>query len=99
MTINVSELLYVESEGNYLRVVCKSEERKIRLTLKQFLSESDPIPEIIPSHRAYVLNLLNVSYYEGSSRKGEVHFHGRKDTVPVSRNHVRTIIDSLSNLH
>lgn len=45
-----------------------------------------------------MVNLTNVSYCEGTSRKGEIHFQGKDDTVPVSRNFARNIIDSLASV-
>lgn len=98
ITLNVKDLLYAESEANYLRIVSKNEEMKIRLTMKQFLSESKTWPELTQCHRAFMINLNNVSYYEGTSRQGEVHFHGRNDTVPVSRSYAKSITDSLTSV-
>lgn len=95
LTFKIEDLLYVESEANYLRIVCRNEEMRIRMTMKQFLSEAKEFPELTQCHRAYTINLHNVSYYEGTSRKGEVHFQGHNDTVPVSRNYAKNITDAL----
>ena len=55
-------------------------------------------PALTQCHRAFMVNLTNVSYYEGTSRKGEIHFQGKDDTVPVSRNFARNIIDALASV-
>lgn len=94
-TFKVKDLLYAESEANYLRIVCRNEEMKIRMTMKQFLSEAKEFPELTQCHRAFTVNLHHISYYEGTSRKGEVHFQGRNDTVPVSRNYAKNITYAL----
>lgn len=75
--------------------MCKNDDMRIRLTMKQFLSEVKEFPELTQCHRAYTINIHNVSYYEGTSRKGELHFQDRKDTVPVSRNYSKIITYSL----
>lgn len=75
--------------------MCKNEDMRIRLTMKQFLSEVKEFPELTQCHRAYTINIHNVSYYEGTSQKGELHFQDRKDTVPVSRNYSKIITDAL----
>lgn len=90
LTFKIEDLLY-----NYLRIVCKNEEKRLRLTMKQFLSETKKFPELTQCHRAFTINLHNVSYYEGTSRKGEVHFQGSNETVPVSRSYALNIIDAL----
>jgi len=97
ITFKVEDFLYAESEANYLKIVCKNEERRVRMTMKQLLAESKAFPELTQCHRAYLVNLINVSYYEGSSRKGEIHFHRRSDTVPVSRNFAKIITDLLTS--
>lgn len=63
--------------------------------MKQFLSEVKEFPELTQCHRAYTINIHNVSYYEGTSRKGELHFQDRKDTITVSRNYSKIITDAL----
>lgn len=95
LTFKVEDLLYVESEANYLRIVCKNEEKRLRLTMKQFLSETKEFPELTQCHRAFTINIHNVSYYEGTSRKGEVHFQGSNETVPVSRSYALNITNAL----
>ena len=96
LTFKVEDLLYVESEANYLRIVCRNDEMRIRQTMKQFLTEAKEFSELAQCHRAYTINLHNVSYYECTSRKGEVHFQGRNDTIPVSRSYAQNITDALN---
>lgn len=45
-----------------------------------------------------MLNMQIFNEYEGASRKGEIHFQGKDDTVPVSRNFARNIIDALASV-
>lgn len=97
LELNIDQLLYVEADANYLNVVSLGTEVQsdtLRLTLKQFEEAVGNYPEIVRCHRAYLVNINNVSYLEGFSSKGELHFSDFQGTVPVSK----TYLENISNL-
>lgn len=100
MELDIDRLLYVESDANYLNVVYLGDtiqSETLRLTLKQFEETVAPYPEIVRCHRAYLVNLNNVSYLEGYSSKGELYFTEYKGSIPVSKTYLEDISGLLKN--
>lgn len=86
--LDINRFLYAESDANYLKIHLFGEEHEVlslRMTLKQFEEATAQFPEIVRCHRAFVVNIHNVSYYEAQSGKGEAHFTVIEGTVPVSK--------------
>ena len=95
--LDINRFLYAESDANYLKIHLFGEEHDVlslRMTLKQFEEATAQFPEIVRCHRAFVVNIHNVSYYEAQSGKGEAHFSVIEGTVPVSK----TYADGFSKL-
>jgi hypothetical protein len=99
LSVNIGQLYYVESDANYLQVALledgQLEKKSIRMTLKQFEEATQDFPKLIRCHRAFVVNMNHVTYYEGSASKGELHFDLISDVVPVSRTYATAISESL----
>jgi len=99
MQLNIDQLFYVESDANYLKVVVYEnngiQTKSIRLTIKQFEEAAERFPELIRCHRAFVVNMNHVTYYEGSASKGELHFDLIEDVIPVSKTYATAISESL----
>lgn len=97
--LNINNLFYVESDANYLKVAVfendKLQKKSIRLTIKQFEEATLDFPHLIRCHRAFVVNINHVTYFEGSAKKGELHFDIIKDVIPVSKTYASTISDVL----
>ena len=95
--LDINRFLYAESDANYLKIHLFGEKHEVlslRMTIKQFEEATAKIPEIVRCHRAFVVNIHNVSYYEAQSGKGEAHFSVIEGTVPVSK----TYADGFSKL-
>lgn len=99
LTLNISQLYYVESDANYLKVAVYEEGqlqvKSIRMTLKQFEEATQAFPQLMRCHRAFVVNMGHVTYYEGSVSKGELHFDLIGDVVPVSKTYASSIAERL----
>jgi hypothetical protein len=96
--LDIHRFLYAESDANYLRINLYGDELEtlsLRMTVKQFQDATASFPEIVRCHRAFVVNIRNVSYYEGASDKGELHFSVIKDTVPVSKTYAEGVTKML----
>lgn len=99
LTLSISQLYYVESDANYLKVVLlengQLETKTIRMTLKQFGEATQDFPKLMRCHRAFVVNMSHVTYFEGSASKGELHFDHLDNVVPVSKTYASSIAERL----
>jgi len=65
--INLSEIIYFESQKNYLKIYFKDNNKniEIRKTLKSFLEEMNT-PKLIQIHKSYAVNMDNVIKFKGN---------------------------------
>jgi two-component system, LytTR family, response regulator LytT len=73
------EILYLESDGNYVQVVSENKKVLVRQSLDSIASELEP-KQFFKIHRSYIVNTSQIIQY---SRK-EVQL--KNHTLPVSRN-------------
>jgi len=99
LELSVDQLYYVESDANYLKLAImedgKLQTKSIRLTIKQLEEATQGFTQLMRCHRAFVVNISHVTYFEGSANKGELHFDIIKDVIPVSKTYASTISDVL----
>ncbi len=97
LTLAVCNLLYVESEGNYVRLHYLSAgdnapaTKLLRLTLKQVEESFAAYPDIIRCHRAFVVNLCRVMKVTGNAQGYRLHLEGCEAEVPVSRAYAKAV--------
>ena len=99
-----SDLLYVEAEGNYVKIVYRKNEKctqkMLRATMKQVEEVSRPFSYIVKSHRAFLVNLCAVSKVSGNSRGYRLFLYDCEDSIPVSRAYskeVKMLIEKMNN--
>jgi len=95
---DIDNFFYAESNANYLRVVYYDQgikEKSLRMTTKQLEETLACYPQIMRCHRAFLVNISNISYLEGTASKGVIHFALLEDTVPVSKTYVRLLSNRL----
>lgn len=96
------QLLYIESTDNYSSVIYmdnqKIKKELIRSSLKR-LETQITISTILRCHRAYIVNLSNVIHINGNAQGYRISFSEVKDTIPVSRNYGKTILEALKSLN
>ena len=73
VTLDISDLLYIEAVGNYVKV-CKLQGNEahanmLRATMKQMEDALEAYPMIVRCHRAFMVNLAH-----GQSRSGGANF-------------------------
>lgn len=89
LEVPADALLYVEAEGNYVRVTYRMEnkvqQRLLRATMKQAEEAVVAYPFIIRCHRAFLVNVHTVVKVDGNSQGYRLRLDGCKDEVPVSR--------------
>ena len=102
LEIPANALLYVEAEGNYVRIIYRVEnkiqQRLLRATMKQ-AEEVAVCPFIVRCHRAFLVNVSTVVKVDGNSQGYRLRLDGCKDEVPVSRAYskeVKTLIEGTS---
>jgi DNA-binding LytR/AlgR family response regulator len=75
-----AEILFLEGQGDYIRIFTEQYKLMVHDTIKNFLS-SLPEKEFMRIHKSFVVNLKRIEYLEGNQvRIGE-------HTIPVSPNH------------
>lgn len=92
VTLQISDLLYVEAVGNYVKV-CRLHDGKVhtdmlRATSKQIEDELRPYPMIIRCHRAFLVNLGQVEKIISNSSAMQLIIRHSHDALPVSRSNV-----------
>jgi len=74
-----NEILYLESDGNYIHVISENKKLLVRQSLDSIMNELDP-GQFFKIHRSYVINIQKVIKYS----KKEVQL--ADITLPISRN-------------
>ena len=100
LTLSVTDLLYIESEGNYVKV-CHLDAGEVRhdllrATSKQIEKELSSHPLIVRCHRAFIVNLGQVERIDSHSGSIQLILKHSADTIPVSRSNIAHIKDAFS---
>lgn len=94
-----TELLFVESDGNYALVhyLCEGRavHKALRCTLKQAEEQLSEEPYIMRCHRAYIVNIARVEHVSGNGQGYRLTLEGTKEQVPVSRQYAADIYRSI----
>ena len=97
LEMDARSFLYAEAEGNY---VClhylspkdnRSASKLLRLTMKQAEASVSSAPFIVRCHRAFLVNLHQVTKVEGNSQGYRLRLDGCVDEVPVSRGYAKSV--------
>ena len=92
VTLDISNLLYIESVGNYVKVCqLKGNEthtNMLRATMKQMEDSLQAYPMIVRCHRAFMVNLGLVGQISSNSRAIQLEMQHSHDAIPVSRSNV-----------
>ena len=100
VVLHVSNLLYVESVGNYVKV-CWLNEGKVRTdmlraTSKQVEEDLKPYPMIVRCHRAFLVNLHQVQKIVSQSGAMQLVIKHSNETIPVSRSNMAHIKQAIN---
>lgn len=89
ITLSITDLLYIESVGNYVKVyyLCKGEVRSdmLRATSKQMEETMRDYPTVVRCHRAFLVNLAQVEKISSQSGTMQLVMQHTQDSLPVSR--------------
>lgn len=97
----ISNLLYIESVGNYAKVIwlCDGEPRTdmLRATSKQMEEALREYPSIVRCHRAFLVNLQQVERVVSQSGTMQLKMKNIQDTLPVSRSNAPQVKAAFKN--
>ena len=95
LRINPANLLFVKSVGNYIEVYYKNKDKTDSQILRSSLKRIEDLivdhKYICRSHRAYLVNLKNITNVSGNSQGYQLQFEATDKYVPVSRNYLRHV--------
>jgi DNA-binding LytR/AlgR family response regulator len=99
VTLEISDLLYIEAVGNYVKV-CQLREKEVhtnmlRATMKQMEDALQAYPMIVRCHRAFMVNLGQVGQISSNSRAMQLVMRHGNDAIPVSRSNVNKLKELL----
>ena len=99
VTLEISDLLYIEAVGNYVKV-CKLQGNEahtnmLRATMKQMEDALEAYPMIVRCHRAFMVNLAQVEQISSNSHAMQLVMRHSHDTIPVSRSNVNKLKELL----
>ena len=99
VTLEISDLLYIEAVGNYVKVVSMRENEAhthmLRATMKQMEDALQAYPMIVRCHRAFMVNLGQVEQISSNSRAMQLVMRHSHDAIPVSRSNVNKLKELL----
>nr|WP_320058338.1 LytTR family DNA-binding domain-containing protein [uncultured Bacteroides sp.] len=97
------QFLFLEVEGNYIKVHYESEGKEItgmlRTTIKQVEEELAAYHTIVRCHRAFMVSLNRVSRVVGNSQGYRLCINGSFEEIPVSRRYAKAIHQRLEELN
>jgi DNA-binding LytR/AlgR family response regulator len=86
--VELPSILYVEGQGDYIRIVLEDKKLMVHDTIKNFL-HSLPEGMFMRIHKSYVVNLNHIDFVEGN----QVQIKG--DTIQVSPVHREELLQRL----
>ena len=99
VTLDIADLLYIESVGNYVKVVSirdnEVETTMLRATMKQMEDALQVYPTIVRCHRAFLVNLSQVEQISSNSHAMQLLMRHGHDTIPVSRSNINKLKELL----
>ncbi|WP_177194254.1 LytTR family DNA-binding domain-containing protein [Dyadobacter sp. SG02] len=88
-TLHLSDLIYIESEGNYIVFHLSQNGLTRKETIRNSISEVeqmlDGLPFIVRTHRAFIVNINKINKRSGNSSGYRLQLDGVAEQIPVSR--------------
>jgi hypothetical protein len=92
VSLEISDLLYIEAVGNYVKVMQlhdgEVKTNMLRATMKQMEDTLQIYPMIVRCHRAFMVNLNQVEQISSNSRAMQLVMRHSHDAIPVSRSNI-----------
>lgn len=95
LDIQADEFLYMEADGNYVRVVYRKGEREFRKLLRATMKQAEGVmrdcPYILRCHRAFLVNIRKIVKVNGNSQGYRLSLRDCEDEIPVSRTYTSDV--------
>ena len=102
LDIELSQLLYIESNGNYIEVYYTKDQAQksilLRSTLKRTEAQLEPHPSVVKCHRAFLINVDKIIHVKGNSQGLRLILKHTDTEIPVSRNFSKSLKDKLNSM-
>ncbi|QIA09350.1 LytR/AlgR family response regulator transcription factor [Draconibacterium halophilum] len=102
LTFYPSQLIYAESDGNYvvfqLLVNGKIKQEMIRNSMSEVERQLSDFPEFHRTHRAFIVNLKKVANKKGNSSGYHLTLNNTEFEVPVSRQNTKSFDENLKKI-
>ncbi len=99
--IDLSDLLYIESAGNYIEVSYteggQMKKTFLRCALKRAESQLKKYPSMVRCHRAFLINSDKITQVKGNSQGLRLVLSNAEMEIPVSRSLSKNIKDKISS--
>ena len=102
ISISCEKLLFVESEGNYVRIWFFDDDqlqnKTIRNTLKSIENQLKEFPNILKVHRAFIININHVIKVTGNSQGSKVLMKASNKEITIARNYIKAFKNTIENI-
>jgi hypothetical protein len=99
ISLKPEDIIYIESEGNYVNVYYKQDDkimhRLLRSTTKQMEESLQNHAMFIRCHRAFIVNTNYISNTKGNAQGYQLTLYDISQEIPVSRTYLKSIKDAL----
>ena len=99
VSLQISDLLYIEAVGNYVKVYYLQEGEvhhdTLRATSKQMEMDLQAYPRIVRCHRAFLVNLQQVERIVSQSGSMQLIIKHCNDSIPVSRSNMAQVKEAI----
>ncbi len=99
--LDINNFLFAKAAGNYVEL-CLKDETIInvlkRITLKELESILKPYPNIIKTHRSYLVNLHFINKVVGNAQGYKLQLKNYDGNIPVSRNMIENFNSKMNNI-
>jgi hypothetical protein len=101
ITLNIADLLFIETIGNYVKV-CHLRDNQVRTdmlraTSKKMEDDLHNFPMIVRSHRAFLVNLGQVEQIVSHAGSMQLKIHHSNDFIPVSRSNMAQVKKAITS--
>ncbi len=99
ITLNPEDILYIESEGNYVNIFYRQQNmttnKLLRSTIKQLEESLQNFPMLIRCHRAFIVNTNFILSTKGNAQGYLLTLNYTSSEIPVSRTYLKDIKDAI----
>jgi hypothetical protein len=99
-TLTIQDFIFAKAEGNYVEIWTlnnlPAKPVLKRMKLKDLENILQHFPNIIRTHRSYILNTDFIEIVNGNAQGYKINLKDCKELVPVSRNYLSTFNDNMN---